>query len=122
MKIRDLEEVYWANDTAKRGDFRLLARVARKGNLTKDQQVLVADILEGKLKRGRGKPVDLVTLESRDSHIGNHVLDLQRTGLRRKAAVALAAEKFKTSERTVRKALKFVFEELKETERLSREN
>ena len=64
--------------------------------------------------------MSLVALQIRYGRIGDHVLDLQQTGLQRKAAVALAAEKFKTSERTVRKALKFVCEDLIEAERLSR--
>jgi hypothetical protein len=112
----------WAADTAEQGDFRLLASLVRDGSdLSKHERELVADILEGKLKRRAGKPVDLVALQSKYIRIGDHVLDLQQTGLRRKAAVALAAEKFKTSERTVRKALKFVCEDLIESARLNQE-
>jgi hypothetical protein len=123
MTRDDMEAFFWAEDTAKQGDFRLLARLVRNGSrLSGNQQNLIADILDGKIKRRRGKPVDLVALEKKYISIGNHVLDLQQTGLRRKAAVALAAEKFETSERTVAKALKFVFEDLAETERLSRGN
>jgi hypothetical protein len=122
-KSFEMEAHFWAIDTAEQGDFRLLARLVRDGfELSSRQRKLVADILEGKLKRRAGKPVDLRVLCSRYVRIGDHVLDLQQTGLKRKAAVSLAAEEFKTSERTVRTALKYVLDDLAEGVRLSREN
>jgi hypothetical protein len=100
----------------------LLARLVRNGfRLSDNQQNLIADILEGKVKRRPGKLVDLVAVRKRYIQIGDHVLDLERTGLRRKAAISLAVEKFKTSERTVWNALKYVIEDLVEKDRLIEE-
>jgi hypothetical protein len=122
MNRDDLDALYWADDTAKQGDFRLLARLVRNGfRLSDNQQNLIADILEGKVKRRPGKLVDLVAVRKRYIQIGDHVLDLERTGLRRKAAISLAVEKFKTSERTVWNALKYVIEDLVEKGRLIEE-
>jgi hypothetical protein len=59
-KSFEMEAHFWAIDTAEQGDFRLLARLVRDGfELSSRQRKLVADILEGKLKRRAGKPVDL---------------------------------------------------------------
>ena len=54
----------FTDETARLGDFRLLAQVAREGRLDKSQQALVADILDGKIRRRRGKPVDVVAVAS----------------------------------------------------------
>ena len=119
LKRDNLDAFYWADDTAKQGDFRLLARLVRNGfTLSDNQQNLIADILEGKVKRRPGKLVDLVAVRKGYIDIGKHVRDLQQTGHKRKAALALAAEKFKCSKRKVEYALKYFNEDLVEKARL----
>jgi hypothetical protein len=118
----NIDAMYWADDTAKQGDFRLMARLVRNGlTLSDNQQNLIADILEGKVKRRPGKLADLVAVRKGYIDIGKHVLDLQQAGKKTTAAISLAAEKFNCSERKVWNALKYVNEDLVEKDRLLEE-
>jgi hypothetical protein len=90
---------------AKRGDYSLLIVNARGGHLTKSQQRLVADILEKHTKRR--KRGDFVKTGDRRMDIGNHVLDLEGSGMSTKAAVSHTIEDLKVGERAVWTARKF---------------
>jgi hypothetical protein len=93
-----------AEASAKRGDYGSLIAIARGGWLTKSQQRLVADILEGKIRRTRA---NVLKKGDRYMEIGNHVLDLERSGTPTKNAVKDTAKHFDESERTVWTARKF---------------
>jgi hypothetical protein len=97
-----------AEADARRGDYQSLIANARIGRLTKSQQRLVADILENSVKRRWGNPPNnIIKTGDRRMKIGDHVLDLERSGMVTKAAVSRTIEDLEVSERTVWAARKF---------------
>ena len=95
-----------AADCAREGDFEFLILQLRMAEASPEVMALAADIIEGKVKRARGKPKESERTYAQSLDAVLRVRKLERQGWgKRTAAVAQVAEEFGMSKTAVQNAL-----------------
>ena len=95
-----------AADCAREGDFEFLILQLRIAEASPEVMALAADIIEGKLKRAKGKPKNSERTFAQRLDAALRVRKLERQGWgKRTAAVAQVAEEFGMSKTAVQAAL-----------------